>query len=333
MFTFGKLDFVAIGDIVTDAFIELSDAWIENDNPLKEKELCMKFGDKLPFRDVVVVPAVGNSPNATVSAHRLGLKAALVSNLGDDGFGKEQVQALKKEGINTKYVTMHKDKQSNYHYVLRYGAERTILVKHTEFPYSFPNISPVPKFLYLSSLAENSLEYHHQITGYLKSNPSVKLAFQPGTFQMKLGYEALKDLYQHTYIFFCNKQEAQRILNSKEEDIKTLLQKIKELGPQIPVITDGPNGAYTLYEGKTYFAPMYPDMKEPVDRTGAGDSFSSTFTTALALGKTIQEALLWGPINSMSVVQYIGAQAGLLTKAKIEEYLKNAPAEYKVTEI
>lgn len=333
MFTFGKLDFVAIGDIVTDAFIELSDAWIEIDNPLKEKELCMKFGDKLPFKDVVVVPAVGNSPNATVSAHRLGLKAALVANLGDDGFGKEQIQTLKKEGINTKYVTMHKNKKSNYHYVLRYGAERTILVKHTEFPYNFPNISPAPKFLYLSSLAENSLEYHHQIAGYLKQNPSVKLSFQPGTFQMKLGYEALKDLYEQTYIFFCNKEEAQKILNIQENDIKILLSKLKDLGPKIPVITDGPNGAYALYEDKAYFVPMYPDLKEPVDRTGAGDSFSSTFTSALALGKTIQEALLWGPINSMSVVQQIGAQAGLLTRAKIEEYLKNAPSEYKVTEI
>jgi sugar/nucleoside kinase (ribokinase family) len=73
---------------------------------------------------------------------------------------------------------------------------------------------------------------------------------------------------------------------------------------------------------------MYPDPKPPVDRTGAGDSFSSTFTTALALGKDIPTALSWGPINSMSVVQYIGAQEGLLTREKLEQYLKNAPADY-----
>ncbi len=332
MFT-QKLDFVAIGDMVTDAFIQLSEAWVETDNPLKEKELCMKFGDKLPFTDVVVVPAVGNSPNAAVSAHRLGLKTGLVTNVGDDAFGKEQIYALKKQGIKTKYVMVHRGLASNYHYVLRYGAERTILVKHTEFPYVFPNISPGPKFLYLSSLAENSLEYHHQIAGYLKQHPEVKLAFQPGTFQIKLGYQTLKDLYAHTYLFFCNKEEAQKILGTDESDIKVLMGMLKELGPQVPVITDGPNGAYALFEGKAYFVPMYPDLKDPVDRTGAGDSFSSTVTSALALGKPIQEALLWGPINSMSVVQHIGAQAGLLPLAKIQEYLKNAPEGYKVTEI
>lgn len=333
MFNFKKLDFIAVGDIVTDAFIELDQAWVETDNLKGDKELCMKFGDKLPFKDVVVVPAVGNSPNAAVSAHRLGLKSGLMSNTGDDTFGKEQIQTLKKQGINTKYVLIHRNIKSNYHYILRFGAERTILVKHSEFPYSFPNISPAPSFIYLSSLAENSLNYHLEIAEYLKKNPSVKLAFQPGTFQIKLGYEKLKDLYSHTYLFFCNKEEAQKILNTDESDIKILLQKTKDLGLQIPIITDGPNGAYALYENKTYSIPMYPDPKEPVDRTGAGDSFASTITSALLLGVPFEQALLWGPINSMSVVQYIGAQEGLLTRNKIEEYLKNAPEDYKVKEI
>ena len=104
---------------------------------------------------------------------------------------------------------------------------------------------------------------------------------------------------------------------------------MKALGPRLPVITDGPKGAYVEDEdGVTWHMPMYPDPKEPVDRTGAGDSFASTFTEAIILGKTPAEALSWGPINSMSVVQYIGAQEGLLTLEKLEEHLKNAPPEY-----
>jgi len=79
--------------------------------------------------------------------------------------------------------------------------------------------------------------------------------------------------------------------------------------------------------------PMYPDPKPPVDRTGAGDSFSSTVTSALALGLSLPEALSWGPINSMSVVQYVGAQEGLLSREKLEEYLKNAPEDYKPEKI
>jgi ribokinase len=75
--------------------------------------------------------------------------------------------------------------------------------------------------------------------------------------------------------------------------------------------------------------PPYPDPKPPFERTGAGDAFASTFTVALALGKTLEEALMWGPVNSASVVQDIGAQRGLLSRAQIEEWLAKAPTDYK----
>ena len=54
---------------------------------------------------------------------------------------------------------------------------------------------------------------------------------------------------------------------------------------------------------------------------------------ALALGKTMEEALTWAPINSMNVVQKIGAQAGLLSRDEIEKHLANAPDDYKVSEL
>ena len=224
--------------------------------------------------------------------------------------------------------------ESNYHFVLRLKEERTILVKHQQYPYSFPKIKIAPKWIYLSSLAENSLPYHQEIADYLEAHKEVKLAFQPGTFQMKLGYEKLKRLYTLSELFFCNVEEARKITGAPTDtDVNDLLHKLRNLGPKIVVITDGPNGAYAFDGNEVWFMPMYPDPKAPVDRTGAGDSFSATFTSALALGKTIPEALSWGPINSMSVVQEIGAQKGLLTKGKLEEYLKNAPAEYKARKL
>jgi sugar/nucleoside kinase (ribokinase family) len=51
------------------------------------------------------------------------------------------------------------------------------------------------------------------------------------------------------------------------------------------------------------------------------------------LGKTVAEALSWGPINSMNVVQHIGAQEGLQTREKLEEFLANAPDHYKPQKI
>ena len=128
-------------------------------------------------------------------------------------------------------------------------------------------------------------------------------------------------LIESTIKNYCDAQEAQEILATDEKDIPTLLRGMKELGPKIPVITDGPNGAFALEGDTAWYMPMYPDPKEPVSRTGAGYAFSSTFTSAIILGCDVPTALSWGPINSMSVVQYIGAQNGLLTKEQIEKYL------------
>ena len=323
-----EYDFIAVGDIVTDAFIRIQQASVYYDKKDAEEKICLTNGSKIPYESLTLAPAVGNSPNAAVSAARLGLKTALVTDLGNDDFGNENVETLKGNGIDTRFVRMHDGKKSNYHFVLWHNAERTILIKHEEYPYVFPDVGN-PKWLYFSSVGENSIPYHHEIASYLKSHPDIKLAFQPGTFQIKLGSEKLKDLYEQTEVFFCNKEEAQLILKNDDDDIPALARNMSALGPKIAVVTDGPNGAYAFDGKDTWYMPLYPDPAPPYERTGAGDSFSSTFTSALALGKSVDEALMWGPINSMSVVQKIGAQEGLLTREKLEEYLANRPADYE----
>ena len=325
-----QFDFIAIGDITTDAFIRLSgdDATVVKDDHKKIK-LCLNFGDKIEYDSVTEVTAVGNSPNAAVSAHRLGLNSALITNLGDDYHGKNCVAQLEKQGVAVDFVKVHEGKESNYHYVLWYEEERTILVKHHEYPYEMPDVG-TPKWFYLSSLGENSIPFHADIVSYIKKHPDIKLSFQPGTFQIRLGYETLKEIYGVSELFFCNTDEARRILNTENTEIKNLLRDIRDLGPKIVVIT---SGAYTYDGSEFWHMPMYPDPAPPVDRTGAGDSFASTFTAMLALGKNVPDALLYAPINSMSVVQKVGAQEGLLTLDEIEDWLNKAPQEYKPKKI
>lgn len=323
-------DFFAIGDIVTEPFIKLKDAYVAT-NENEEEVLCMRFGDKIPYESKTLAVAVGNASNAAVAASRLGLSAALRSYVGDDRYGKECLEVLETEGVDTTYMVTEAGKETNYHYVLWYESDRTILVKHEEFTYTVPELETSPKWVYLSSLAENSLPYHMALVEFLKKHPTTKLAFQPGTFQMSLGAEALRPLYEASEIFFCNREEAGRILGTRDiSDIKALLTNIRALGPKIAVITDGTDGAYASDGERMLYIPMYPDTRGPYERTGAGDAFASTVTCALALGKPLDEALLWGPINSMAVVQEVAAQKGLLTREALEAFIEKAPADYRV---
>lgn len=326
-----KIQFLAIGDILTDAFISLKDAEVTCDIDKQNCKLSVKFGQKIPYESVTVIHGVGNAANAAVAAARLGLRSGLLASVGSDDEGKTCTKTMETEHVDTKGIIVEDGKATNYHYVLQYGAERTILVKHEHFTYHLPAWleEEVPEWIYLTSIADNSLPYHGEIIEYLKRHPEVKMAFQPGTFQMKMGAEVLKDVYAHTTAFFCNKDEARDILKLPHADYPELHTAMRALGPKIVVITDGPNGATISDESNLWFVPMFPDPKEPISRTGAGDACSSTIVAALMQGLSIQEALLWGPINSMSVVQHIGAQGGLLTRPALEEILRNKPDNYR----
>ena len=331
-----QVEFLGIGDIVTDAFIKLKEAEVKCDARGENCRLSLRFKDKIPYESVTVVPAVGNSPNAAVTAARLGLRAALLTNLGDDENGAAALAALQANGVATTWVKQHAGQKTNYHYVLWFGDDRTILIKHEEYPYELPldfARGKPPAWVYLSSLGEHSLTFHQPIADYLAAQPEIKLAFQPGTYQIKFGAAALAAIYRRTDIFFSNLEEAQRILATDEATPKKLLAGIRTLGPKIAVITDGKKGAYASDGAQTLFMPPYPDPKPPLERTGAGDAFSATVTAALAIGLQLAEALRWGPVNSMSVVQQIGAQAGLLTRAQLENYLKTAPTDYQPHEV
>lgn len=327
-----QIDILAIGDIVTEPFIRLKDAEIL-DRDSAHPKLAMRWGDKIPYDHAVLAVAVGNSANAAVAAARLGLRSALRAYVGDDLYGTECLAALQKEGVDSSLMVTEKGKQTNYHYVLWFENDRTILVKHEEYAYEMPALDESPKWVYLSSLAGNSLPYHMEIAAFLKEHPTTKLAFQPGTFQMQLGVEALKPLYERTELLVVNKDEAKRILATDSGNIKELLAGLRALGPQLAVITDNTDGAYASDGTHAWHVPMYPDDREAFERTGAGDAFAASVTAALALGKSFEEALLWGPVNSMSVVQDVGAQKGLLTRASLEEHLKNAPESYKLASI
>lgn len=322
-----KIDLITIGDMAVDAFIRIKEASVNCDIDKKNCKLSVSFGDKIPYESVETVYAVGNAANAAVSASRLGLSSALVSDLGDDENGKRSAQTMNDNNISMRYVTVHKKMETNFHYALWYEDERTILVKHEKYPRSLPKLI-TPSWIYLSSIGSDTEKYHNEIIDYLKANPEVKLTFQPGTFQIKLG-DALSYLYQRADVFCVNVEEAQRILGVPNSEPKVLLQGLKERGPKVVLVTDGPRGAY-MHDGESmWYMPIYPDPKPPLERTGCGDAFASTFSSALILGKTPVEALLWAPINPMSVVQYVGAQKGLLTREQLEEHLSKAPTDYQ----
>ena len=325
---------LCIGDIFTDAFIKLSpDVAKVSKDGAGQSWLNIPFGGRPPYEEVEIVQSVGPSPNAAVSCARLGLKSSLMSWLGTDKAGADSLAYLSQQHVDTRLVAQKRGALSNYYYVLRLGAERTILTKDEDYDYKWHAPSQVPDWVYIASISGESWGLHEALLEYLLENPTIKFVIQPGTFHFEWGAKKMAALYKRAEMVILNREEAMMITGKGHESVAELAAALHGLGPRNVVITDGTDGSYASFDGRLLKMPNYPDPAPPYDRTGAGDAFASTIVAALALGNSFETALLWAPINSMSVVQKLGAQAGLIDVKSIETYIKQAPEWYRPEEV
>ena len=216
--------------------------------------------------------------------------------------------------------------------MLSYHGERTILVWHEEFDYHWPHLRPseVPSWLYLTSLGSHALNYQDQLADWLEENGAVRVAFQPGTFQVEVGADRLIRLYRRAEILVCNRAQAVAITGVSSDDPAGLLGPLSELGPRRVVVLDETGGAVASDGSQRYLVPPFPDSSAPLDRTGAEDAFAATLAAALVRRLPFSEALRWAPVNFMSVSHEIGSQAGLLHEEELLDHLNEAGDAFAV---
>lgn len=324
-----QFDLISIGDSTIDLFVEVDveDAHtvctLDNDRCV----VCFNYGSKIPVKKMTRIAAVGNAANNAVGSSRLGLKTAIYTVIGSDKDSQETRDILEREGVDISFVVMESDKRSNLSVVLNYNSERTIFVYHEDRKYNLPQL-PGAKWVYYTSVAKGHDILHNQVPEYIKSS-GARLAFNPGSYQLREGLEVLRPLLGITDILLLNREEAQFLVGGDIEDIKGLFQKLKATGPKIVVITDGKNGSYASFDGREVWHAGIPESSAVVEMTGAGDAYATGFLVATCKGKELPEAMVWGTMNATSVVQYVGAREGLLTEAKMQEFIEKYGKDIK----
>jgi ribokinase len=183
--------------------------------------------------------------------------------------------------------------------------------------FNFDNIST--KWIYLTSLGKQWQNAYDKTLNYIKKTGAL-LAFNPGTLQIEGGKDNIAQALLATQLLFVNKEEAEELLDlsSDQKDIEDLIKELKKLGPKIAVITDGQNGSFTINDKGETLRENIVNV-DVIEKTGAGDAYSSGFLSALIKGKTIANSMEWGTKNATSVIGKTGAQAGLLQKADLEQ--------------
>ena len=316
---------LTVGESTIDAFMSLAQpSSLHSDGA--HGGICFKLGEKIDV-DRYDFTIGGNATNVAVGLTRLGVKSTLVSETGDDEFSIKIRNCLASEHIERLWVNQIHG-ASNFSVIINYGGDRTIFVQDIEREHDFQFEDVTADMVYLTSLGREWQEPYKRAVEFAKKNGS-KLAFNPGSRQLREGEETVKFVLKHTETLFINKEEGEHLLygqkkvdsaNNKEY-MEELLTKLTKLGPKMVVLTNGKHGSYAIDEqGKYYYQELTPG--KIVERTGAGDAFASGFLAGALHGQCLPDSMKWGSVNAASVVGHVGAQAGLLNKEEMEELMK-----------
>lgn len=327
-----KYDIVTIGDAFEDVLVLPQDLKVKEDRSFASGfGVSFELGEKIPLEDVDYEIG-GSACNTSVGFSKLGLKASLISVIGDDSPSEKILSRLELEKVDTSHIIVNRKMKTNFSVIFRMDQGRTIFIYHGLRDYSVlrlkSNVST--RWIFLAPLGINTENIEKDVVAHISEKNS-KLAWNPGAIQIKKGVSHYRNLLKNTSVLFLNKEEAVKFTNYPVRPVEEeLLKKLHSFGADIVVITNGKHGAKAFDGERTYSVPAY-DSVIRVDSTGAGDSFASGFLAKLLHsnlegGKSndssmIEEALKWGIANSNSVVTQVGAQKGLLTVREIEAML------------
>lgn len=268
------------------------------------------LGSKLEVEDATTAFG-GNALNASITFARQKLSSALLAQIGTDSTAKDLLDLLDEEGVDSDIMYQEGGLKIGLSTIISSTTgERSILaypgsaVAHHELLAKLEQTEA--RWLYVSSL--NSQELLEGAIRFATLN-QIKVAFNPGGLEIE-NIDEVKNLLAEVEVLILNKQEAAKFFGTLDS---AALARAGAEYAKICIVTDGPKGAHAFDGEVDYFEPISEEVKV-IDRTGAGDAFASGVVAGLAWGMGLKDSLELGSKNSTSVVQSVGAQAGILRR-------------------
>ncbi len=342
---------ITIGSATMDVFVECDEANIVSVCTKDQSKDFMSYpyGSKIDISGFSSKVG-GGGVNTACNFANLGYETSAIFKIGNDVYSEGILKFFKKHNVNLKHIIQKEETSTGFSIILvSFQGDRTVLAHrgaNSEIKTEEIDFDAIKEadFIYVAPLNGNSNSVIEPLVDFAHKH-EVKICFNAGTTSLKKGHKHLDKILKNAHVVVMNKEEAIMATGiqvrpdtktekfSRElihEDIKKMLKTLKVQDYQVIVITDGNKGAYAYNGHKYYFCPIFPS--KVVSTLGAGDAFASTFCGALKRTKAnIGLSLMYGSVNSASVVSEFGATEGLLNFDEIEKKLNENP-EYTYLE-
>lgn len=295
-------DVISIGASIVDIFVK-------SDNLLESPRLLsLKRSTKNEISKCLICSG-GGAINSATAFSKLNLKSAIISLIGQDPLSEYIKKDLINENINTDFIVDNKNDDTDFSIVLvASDGTRSILTNrgHTHLERKhIPWEKLKTKWFYITGL-EGNIGLLEELIGFAKEN-NIKVSLNPGMRELKQRRQLIP-LLKHLDFLLLNRQEAEILADANHKNI-SFWEKLRKFSPLV-AITNGHLGAKILTPNDSYYSPII--NVHPVDETGAGDAFGSTFVAGLIYGHSLPECLSWAIRNSAAEVSALGAKKGIL---------------------
>lgn len=253
---------------------------------------------------------------------KLGHKVTFVAKVGSDAFGKFCLAALGDSGVSTHHVSRAGRLKTGVTISLSTLADRALVT----YPGAIAALGPADvrksrlkgnKHLHMTSyFLQSRLQTSFPAIFRNARDLGLSTSFDPNSDPSHAWNESVRAVLVYTDLLFLNETEALQLTRTR-----TTTAALKALSKEVPcaVIKLGARGAVAIKDGEITSVPAF--KVQPIDTTGAGDSFAAGFVSFYLRGHSIAACLDAGnACGALSTLQ-IGGTAGQPTRQALKRFL------------
>ncbi len=295
------MDIVCLGELLVDMF---------------PAELGRRLVEVSAFR-----PKPGGAPaNVAVAAVRLGARSAFIGKVGDEAFGHHLADVLRQEGVDVRGIRFDKEARTGMAFIampdentaefvfyrnpgadMRLRADeldRELLQETRAFHFGSLSLIQEPSRSATMEAANMARQVGALISFDVNYRPTLWNSPQEA-------YDRIMATVPHVDLLKVNEVELALLAGS--EDLDAASKALLKQGPDLCVVTLGPNGSFfRVAEGGEHVPPF---KVQTVDATGCGDAFVAGLLCQLVVGADWREQL--SPARMREVLRYANAVGAL----------------------
>jgi len=266
----------------------------------------------------------GKGTNQAIAASRSGSEVSFIGCIGEDEYSRKIVGNLESNGIDVKGVKAVlglKKPDGRTIYVRGHDGENAMTGYGEAIGHLTPEVIEGRRedldnadiIIIQYKMPKESVDF---VIEYCKENRKKLIVNPAPPEQAKLDISKMSSI---TYLT-PNQYEAPELFPGLSfEEIVTRYPNV--------IITLGKDGVMYYDNGAVKTLPALE--VECIDTTGAGDTFTGAFATAVSEGKSLEEAVLFGRTAAGMKVKQKGAQPGIPNRPEIEKAIRNEREEIR----